>query len=52
MHKAGIQDIRLYAAVNNDFTITGYKGYNPEVDYNYSVNGSFDPVKMYQNMGY
>jgi TonB-linked SusC/RagA family outer membrane protein len=40
LHKAGIQGIRVYAGVNNAFTITKYKGYNPEVDYNYSVNGS------------
>jgi TonB-linked SusC/RagA family outer membrane protein len=40
LRKAGIHDSRLYASVNNAFTITRYKGYNPEVDYNYSVNGS------------
>jgi hypothetical protein len=40
LHKAGVQGIRIYAGVNNAFTITRYKGYNPEVDYNYSVNGS------------
>jgi TonB-linked SusC/RagA family outer membrane protein len=32
-----IQRMRLYIAVDNAFTLTKYKGYNPEVDYN---NGS------------
>ena len=40
MHKAGVDAIRVFASMNNAFTITKYKGYNPEVDYNYSVNGS------------
>ena len=39
-HKAGISGIRIYAGLNNAFTITKYKGYNPEVDYNYSTNSS------------
>jgi len=38
--RAGLGFIRLYASVNNAFTITKYKGYNPEVDYDYSVAGS------------
>jgi hypothetical protein len=38
--KAGISNIRIYAGLNNAFTITKYKGYNPEVDYNYSTNSS------------
>ncbi len=38
LRKAGITGIRVYGTVNNAFTITKYKGYNPEVDYNYSVN--------------
>lgn len=38
LHKAGVRAIRVYGSVNNVFTITKYKGYNPEVDYNYSVN--------------
>jgi TonB-linked SusC/RagA family outer membrane protein len=29
----GIQALRLYASVDNLFTITGYEGYNPDVDY-------------------
>ena len=40
LHRVGLSAIRVYAGVNNLFTITRYKGYNPEVDYNYSVNGS------------
>lgn len=35
--KNAIQAIRVYASVNNPFTVTNYMGYNPEVDYN---NGS------------
>ena len=38
LHKAGVSGIRIYGSLNNAFTITKYKGYNPEVDYNYSVN--------------
>ena len=40
LHRAGLSAIRVYAGVNNVFTITKYKGYNPEVDYNYSVGSS------------
>jgi TonB-linked SusC/RagA family outer membrane protein len=40
LHKAGVSAIRIYAGLNNAFTITKYKGYNPEVDYNYSANPS------------
>jgi TonB-linked SusC/RagA family outer membrane protein len=40
LHLAGISAIRIYAGVNNVFTITKYKGYNPEVDYNYSVGNN------------
>ena len=35
--KLGISSARVYASVNNAFTFSKYKGYNPEVDYN---NGS------------
>lgn len=38
LHKAGLSAVRIYGTVNNAFTITKYKGYNPEVDYNYSTN--------------
>ncbi|GGB16891.1 SusC/RagA family TonB-linked outer membrane protein [Puia dinghuensis] len=40
LHKAGVSAIRVYWTVNNAFTITKYKGYNPEVDYNYSINNA------------
>ncbi|SER81071.1 SusC/RagA family TonB-linked outer membrane protein [Pedobacter rhizosphaerae] len=33
-----VSNIRIYASVDNAFTITDYKGYNPEVDYNNGAN--------------
>jgi TonB-dependent starch-binding outer membrane protein SusC len=36
----GIHGLRLYVTAQNLFTITGYKGYNPEVNGNYTTNGS------------
>ncbi|MDR1224792.1 MAG: TonB-dependent receptor [Tannerella sp.] len=33
-----ISSLRLYLAVDNAFTVTAYKGYNPEVDYNNGNN--------------
>ena len=36
----GLESLRIYGAVNNGFTITKYKGYNPEVNYNYTFSGS------------
>ena len=33
----GVSNLRVYATVDNLLTLTDYKGYNPEVDYN---NGS------------
>lgn len=33
-----IQSVRVYASVNNPFTVTNYMGYNPEVDYNNGAN--------------
>jgi len=33
-----VSRIRLYASVDNVFTLTDYKGYNPEVDYNSGAN--------------
>ena len=33
MKKVGVESLRLYASVDNLFTITDYEGYNPEVDY-------------------
>ncbi len=38
--KLGVSSARIFASVVNAFTITKYKGYNPEVDYNYSSSGS------------
>jgi TonB-linked SusC/RagA family outer membrane protein len=38
--KLGISNARIYASVVNAFTITKYKGYNPEVDYNYTSGSS------------
>ncbi len=32
----GLTNARIFASVVNAFTITKYKGYNPDVDYNYS----------------
>ncbi len=36
----GLSGLKIYGAVNNGFTITKYKGYNPEVNYNYTFSGS------------
>jgi TonB-linked SusC/RagA family outer membrane protein len=36
--KVRVSGLRLYVNVNNAFTITKYKGYNPEVDYNNGAN--------------
>ena len=36
--KIKVGGLRIYANVNNAFTITKYKGYNPEVDYNNGAN--------------
>jgi TonB-linked SusC/RagA family outer membrane protein len=36
--KARVSGLRLYVNVNNAFTLTKYKGYNPEVDYNNGAN--------------
>jgi len=33
-----VNNIRVYASVDNAFTITKYKGYNPEVDYSGGAN--------------
>ncbi|MES2277185.1 MAG: TonB-dependent receptor [Bacteroidota bacterium] len=38
--KLGISKARIFASVVNAFTITKYKGYNPEVDYNYTSGTS------------
>lgn len=36
--KVKVGGLRVYANVNNAFTLTKYKGYNPEVDYNAGLN--------------
>lgn len=36
----GLSNLRIFGAINNAFTLTKYKGYNPEVDYDYSYGGS------------
>jgi TonB-linked SusC/RagA family outer membrane protein len=33
-----VENIRIYASVDNAFTLTKYKGYNPDVDYNQGAN--------------
>lgn len=38
VRKAGLSALRIYAAVDNAFTLTNYLGYNPEVDYNNGTN--------------
>ncbi|GAC1312559.1 MAG: TonB-dependent receptor [Mucilaginibacter sp.] len=39
-HNLGLSGLKIYGAVNNAFTITKYKGYNPEVNYSYTFGGS------------
>lgn len=36
----GLSGLKVSGSVNNAFTITKYKGYNPEVNYNYTYSGS------------
>jgi len=35
-----VENVRIYTAVDNAFTITKYKGYNPDVDYNINATNS------------
>ncbi|CAM4403904.1 TonB-linked outer membrane protein, SusC/RagA family [Pedobacter westerhofensis] len=35
-----VQNIRVYGSVDNAFTLTKYKGYNPDVDYNIAATNS------------
>ncbi|WP_293783780.1 TonB-dependent receptor [uncultured Pedobacter sp.] len=42
-----VSNIRVYASVDNAFTITDYKGYNPEVDY--SAGNNLAPGVDYGN---
>lgn len=55
--KGLIGNLRVYASVDNPFTISKYKGYNPEVDYNDGANltpgvdyGKYPLARAY-NMG-
>ncbi|PWJ57209.1 TonB-linked SusC/RagA family outer membrane protein [Dyadobacter jejuensis] len=36
--KGAMSNLRIYASVDNAFTVTKYLGYNPEVDYNDGAN--------------
>ena len=38
LSRVKVSGLRVYANVNNAFTVTKYKGYNPEVDYSAGVN--------------
>jgi TonB-linked SusC/RagA family outer membrane protein len=40
LQSIGVSKARVFASVVNAFTITKYKGYNPDVDYNYSGSAS------------
>jgi TonB-linked SusC/RagA family outer membrane protein len=53
----GLTSARVYVGVDNAFTVTKYKGYNPEVDYNNGANltpgvdyGKYPLVRAY-NVG-
>ncbi len=35
-----VENIRIFASVDNAFTLTKYKGYNPDVDYNINASNS------------
>lgn len=55
--REAISNIRVYAGIDNAFTLTKYKGYNPEVDYNNGSNmtpgvdyGKYPLVRAY-NLG-
>ncbi|EHQ30368.1 SusC/RagA family TonB-linked outer membrane protein [Mucilaginibacter paludis] len=52
--KLGISNVRVFASVVNAFTITKYKGYNPEVDYNYSsgASNSTQPANLAPGIDY
>ncbi|MDO4163266.1 MAG: TonB-dependent receptor [Bacteroides sp.] len=57
LSKGTISSLRIYAAADNLFTITKYRGYNPEVDYNDGANltpgvdyGKYPLARAY-NMG-
>jgi TonB-linked SusC/RagA family outer membrane protein len=50
----GISKARIFATVVNPFTITKYKGYNPEVDYNYSgaASNNTQPANLAPGIDY
>jgi hypothetical protein len=35
-----VQNIRVYGSVDNAFTLTKYKGYNPDVDFNINATNT------------
>ena len=52
--KLGISNARIFASVVNAFTITKYKGYNPDVDYNFSsgATNSTQPTNLAPGVDY
>jgi hypothetical protein len=42
MKKAGINKVRFYASASNLFIITGYTGYDPEVDIQTGLKPNMD----------
>ncbi|TWR24734.1 TonB-dependent receptor [Mucilaginibacter pallidiroseus] len=52
--KIGMSNLRIYSSVVNAFTITKYKGYNPEVDYNFSsgASNSVQPANLAPGVDY
>ncbi|WP_214073391.1 TonB-dependent receptor [Mucilaginibacter sp. dw_454] len=50
----GVAKARIFTSVVNAFTITKYKGYNPEVDYNYSsgASNSTQPANLAPGIDY
>ncbi len=44
LSKAGISGIRIYGSIYNVFTITGYRGLDPEVGVNDNANNSIYPT--------
>lgn len=50
----GLSKARVFASVVNAFTITKYKGYNPDVDYNYSgaASNNTQPANLAPGIDY
>ena len=44
----GINKFRVYGSIYNAFTITGYKGFDPEINVNEASNsgGAFNPFRL------